>query len=95
MRTFVGIDIAKADFVVTSRPEGGTWTAGNEPAGIRTTCARLQEMAPALMVLEATGGYETALVAALAAAMVRTIEGPRHRARRTVMRPSGRSWKVP
>lgn len=68
MRTFVGIDIAKADFVVTRRPEGGTWTAANDPAGIRTTCARLQEMVPALIVLEATGGYETALVAALAAA---------------------------
>ncbi|MDH4063918.1 MAG: transposase, partial [Acidobacteriota bacterium] len=68
MRTFVGIDIAKADFVVTSRPEGETWTATNNPAGIHTTCARLQAMAPALIVLEATGGYETALVAALAAA---------------------------
>jgi len=68
MRTFVGIDIAKADVVVTSRPEGGTWTATNNPAGIRTTGARLQAMAPALIVLDATGVYETALVAALVAA---------------------------
>lgn len=67
-RTFVGIDIAKADVVVSRRPEGGTWTATNDPAGIRTTCARLQEMAPAPMVLDATGGDDTALVAALAAA---------------------------
>jgi len=67
MRTFVGIDIAKADVVVTSRPEGGTWTATNDPAGIRTTCERLHGLAPTLIVLEATGGYEMALAAALVA----------------------------
>lgn len=67
-KTFVGIDIAKADFVVASRPDGTTWTATNDPGGIRTTCARLQGMAPALVVLEATGGDETALAAALVAA---------------------------
>ena len=63
MRPFVGIDIAKADFVVTSRPEGGTWTATNDPAGIHATCERLQGLAPTLIVLEATGGYEMALAA--------------------------------
>jgi hypothetical protein len=68
MKTFVGIDIAKADVVVASRPDGTTWTATNDPGGIRTTCARLQGMAPALVVLEATGGDETALAAALVAA---------------------------
>jgi len=68
MKLFVGIDIARADFVVTRRPVGETWLGPQDPAGIRTTCARLQKMAPTLMVLEATGGYETALVAALAAA---------------------------
>ena len=53
---FVGIDIAKADFVVACRPAGTSWTALNATAGIAAT------------VDEATGGYETALVVALAAA---------------------------
>lgn len=65
---FVGIDVAKADFVVGCRPTGVTWTAGNDTAGIAATVARLLADAPTLVVLEATGGYETALVAALATA---------------------------
>ena len=56
MKTFVGIDIAKADFVVASRPDGTTWTATNDPGGIRTTCARLQGMAPALEAKVKNGG---------------------------------------
>lgn len=65
---FVGIDVAKADFVVGCRPTGATWTAGNDSDGIAETVARLVADAPVLIVLEATGGYETALVAALATA---------------------------
>jgi transposase len=65
---FVGIDIAKADFVVACRPDGTSWTASNDPKGIVATVDRLCAVAPSLIVLEATGGYETALVAALAAA---------------------------
>ena len=65
---FVGIDIAKADFVVACRPTGTSWTALNAAAGIAATVDRLRALAPSLIVLEATGGYETALVVALAAA---------------------------
>jgi len=66
---FVGIDIAKADFVVACRPDGTTtWTARNEASGITATVDRVRAVGPTLIVLEATGGYETALVAALAAA---------------------------
>src|SRR5207244_1948903 len=65
---FVGIDIAKADFVVACRPEGGAWTGSNDPEGIATAVNRMRALAPTLIVLEATGGYETALVTALAAA---------------------------
>ena len=64
----VGIDIAKADFVVACRPDGTAWTATNDPEGLAATVMRLRAMAPALIVLEATGGFETALVAAVAAA---------------------------
>jgi transposase len=65
---FVGIDVAKADFVVGCRPTGVTWTASNDSRGIAETVARLAADAPTLVVVEATGGYETALVAALATA---------------------------
>ena len=62
--SFVGIDIAKADFVVACRPAGTSWTARNAAAGIAATVDRLRALAPRLIVLEATGGYETALVVA-------------------------------
>jgi len=65
---FVGIDIAKADFVVACRPDGTSWTTTHDPADIAATVDRLCALAPSLIVLEATGGYETPLVAALAAA---------------------------
>lgn len=65
---FVGIDIAKADFVVACRPEETSWTATNDLAGIAAAVGRMRALAPTLIVLEATGGYETALVAAFAAA---------------------------
>ena len=64
----VGIDIAKADFVVACRPAATSWTGTNNPEGIVATVDRRRALAPSLIVLEATGGYDTALVAALAAA---------------------------
>ena len=66
--TYVGIDVAKAELVVAARPTGETWTTANDAAGIHALLPRLQALAPALVVLEATGGYELAAVAALAAA---------------------------
>jgi transposase len=66
--TFVGVDIAKAEFIVACRPAGVAWTATNDPEGIAATVTRLRTLTPTLIVAEATGGYERALVAALAAA---------------------------
>src|SRR5712691_3148900 len=65
---FVGIDVAKAELVVAIRPSGDRWTVANDEAGIQTLLKRLRRHAPALIVLEATGGYERAAVAALGAA---------------------------
>jgi len=64
----IGIDVAKAELVVAARPSGAPWTVTNDDAGVRTLVARLQEAAPTLIVLEATGGYELLAVGALAAA---------------------------
>jgi len=65
---FVGIDVAKAELEVVVRPSGARWTVTNNPVGLAQLQERLQASAPSLIVLEATGGYEVAVVAALATA---------------------------
>jgi transposase len=65
---FVGIDVAKARLDVAVRPTDDQWNVPNDEAGISQLVTRLQELAPVLIVLEATGGLELPLAAALAAA---------------------------
>ncbi len=65
---FVGIDVAKAELVVGLRPTGTGWAAANDARGVHDVVERLRALAPTLIVLEATGGYELLCVAALAAA---------------------------
>ena len=65
---YVGIDVAKATLDVAVAPPAERWTLAyteREMAGLVT---RLTALAPALVVLEATGGLEGPLVGALAAA---------------------------
>jgi transposase len=66
--TFVGIDVAKAQLDVQVRPTGDTFAVANDPAGIADLVSRLVPLRPTLIVLEATGGWEYAAAAALAAA---------------------------
>jgi transposase len=70
--TFLGIDVSKARLDVAARPGGAAWQEANDDEGITALVARLAALAPALVVLEATGGYEIAVAAALAAAGVPT-----------------------
>src|SRR5688572_18634953 len=65
---FVGIDVAKARLDVAVRPADDQWNVPNDEAGISQLVTRLQELAPVLIVLEATGGLELPLAAALVAA---------------------------
>jgi len=65
---FVGIDVSKATLDVHVRPAGGAFAAANDPDGLAGLVARLAPLRPALVVLEATGGYEHAAAAARAAA---------------------------
>ena len=65
---FVGIDVAKAELVVATLPDGGGWTVPNTAEGQAALVERLQPLAPLLIVCEATGGYEAAMVASVAAA---------------------------
>jgi transposase len=65
---FVGIDVSKAALDVHCRPSGSAFQCPNDAPGIAALAERLKALAPALVVLEATGGFEIAAVAALAAA---------------------------
>jgi transposase len=62
---FVGIDISKAHLDTAIRPGGQTARDPNDTAGIAALIARLKPLTPALVVVEATGGLELPLLAAL------------------------------
>ena len=64
----VGIDVSKDRLDVHVRPSGEIFTVERTAAGLDALCPRLQQIAPRLVALEATGGFETIATAALAAA---------------------------
>ena len=65
---FVGIDVAKDRLDVHVRPTGEAFSVTRDSEGIEALAARLQELKPKLIALEATGGFETVVAAGLAAA---------------------------
>lgn len=67
---FVGIDVSKAQLDVAVWPSGEQWSVSNDSAGITALNERLVSMKPRLVVLEATGGLEVPLSAALAVAQL-------------------------
>ena len=67
---FAGIDVSKAYFDTAARPGGKPDRDANDPAGIAAAVARLKSLAPALVVVEATGGLELPLIAALQVAKI-------------------------
>jgi len=64
----VGIDVAKAALDAAVRPSGEERHLANDAAGIAELVAWLLLVGPQVIVVEATGGYEAALVAELAIA---------------------------
>ena len=68
--TFVGIDVSQNRLDVGLTPEGKPFSTANDAAGIEELVAAVAELKPALVVLEATGGHEAALVAALLTAQL-------------------------
>jgi transposase len=62
---FVGIDISKKRLDVAVTPGDYTFTCTNTEAGIQKLVRRLKDLKPQIILLEATGGYEFLLVAAL------------------------------
>ena len=65
---FVGLDVAKATLDIALRPSGEQWSVPNDEAGVAALLERLRPQSPALVVCEATGGFERAAIAMLAAA---------------------------
>src|SRR5690242_11060393 len=65
---FVGIDVSKDRLDVHVRPDGEVFTQARDGEGVAALIERLNAMAPELIVLEATGGFEVTVAAALAAA---------------------------
>jgi transposase len=65
---FVGIDVSKAQLDVAVRPTGKRWILPYDQTGIEGLIPQIVDLEPALVLLEATGGLEVPLVAALAAA---------------------------
>jgi len=72
----VGIDVAKRQLAIAERPGGERWAMGNDGAGIAAVLERLSGAGPiARIVLEATGGYEIPVVAALTAVGLPVVVG--------------------
>lgn len=65
---FLGIDVSKATLDVHVRPEGAARQFPNTDGGRTALVEWVTPLAPTLIVLEATGGYEAAVVADLSVA---------------------------
>lgn len=68
LAVFVGIDISKDRLDVHLRPSGEAFCVPRDGKGLDELSARLAGLSVALIVLEATGGFETTVAAALAGA---------------------------
>lgn len=76
--SFVGIDVSKDRLDVHVCPSGQTFTAVRDGDGLEQLVNDLRKLAPALIVLEATGGFEIAVAAAVASAgLPLTVVNPR------------------
>ncbi len=65
---FVGIDVSKSRVDVHVRPGGTAFTCTTDPDGLADLVGRLQPLRPRLVTMEASGGYEGVVAAALAEA---------------------------
>jgi transposase len=62
---WVGIDVSKATLDIGVYPSGAHWQVANRQAQWEALAEQLHALAPERIVLEASGGYEAAVVAAL------------------------------
>ena len=69
-QVYVGIDVAKDRLDVHLRPSDDKFFVRRDGEGIADLVDRLRALSPALIVLEATGGFETVVAAALGGAQL-------------------------
>ncbi len=62
---YVGIDVAKAQLDIALHASPRVWQVPNTPAGIAALVTELQTLGVTKLALEATGGYERAVLTAL------------------------------
>ncbi len=65
---FIGIDVSKEMLDVACIPDAKAWRVTNDEQGIQELQVRLDTLRPTLIVLEASGGFETSVASILAAA---------------------------
>jgi transposase len=65
-RLYVGIDVSKATLDVALASDGELFQVANDEGGIARLVERMAQALPDLVVMEATGGYEWLVAAALA-----------------------------
>jgi transposase len=65
---FVGIDVSKASLEVAVRPGGQHWSTANDEREMPILVDALRQIDPTLIVVEATGGLQTLVVAELSTA---------------------------
>ena len=68
VKTYVGIDVSKDRLDVHILPSRDAFAVEQSAAGLDQLISRLKELEPAIVAIEATGGFETLAVAGLAAA---------------------------
>ena len=62
---YVGIDISKDSLDMAIHASNQQWRFPNDTSGITRLCRMLKKLSPALIVFEATGGYEMPLYLSL------------------------------
>lgn len=66
MSEFIGIDVSKSALDVAAHASGARLQTENSEQGLKQLCEQLVALAPELVVMEASGGYERLCAAALA-----------------------------
>jgi transposase len=68
MQMFVGIDVAKDRLDIHVRPQAEAFAVARDGKGLEALVDRLRTLSPALIAVEATGGFEIIVAAAIAGA---------------------------
>ena len=62
--TFIGIDVSKDRLDIHVRPSGEAFVVSRDGKGLEELVERLRKLSPALVAVEASGGFETIVAAA-------------------------------